>query len=271
VSGVRSRGARREVGAWSFECRHQPGGLHVIESLFLVELLELDSGAPVTKPGVPGESSSPLSTGRPSLASVRHQKTSRCGPEGGCRCGRTWRILDQACTAGVDHITRSRGVPLLADAAAEEVVRSFPEIEGEFEIIVDKRGELDHIALRVEMPPGSSQQARQELAEQLHSALRWKTSSIRHRTVELGRFRDTRSRRNGSTISESDSQNRSSLGHRLSRLDLRCRVEMRLLTNCRPVQRGRPREGLMKGSDTKERILQASIDLFYSEGFTRPP
>ena len=163
-----------ETGAWSFECRHQPGGLHVIESMFLVELLELESDAPVTQPGIPGRIVI-TSFDRQAQPCVRFDtKDVSAWSDKSCSCGRTWRILDQGVHGRVDHITKVKGV-LFSPVAAEEVVRSFPEIEGEFEIFVDKRGDLDHISLKVEMPPGAGAHAREELLKNLSSMLRWKT------------------------------------------------------------------------------------------------
>ena len=74
----------------------------------------------------------------------------------------------------MDHITKVKGV-LFSPIAAEEVVRSFPELDGEFEIEVEKRGDLDHIRLRVEVPGGQSAAQRDELMKRLGSALRHKT------------------------------------------------------------------------------------------------
>lgn len=163
-----------EVGAWSFECRHQPGGLHVIESMFLIELLELDSDVPVTKPGIPGRIVI-TSFDRQAQPCVRFDtKDVSAWSEKTCSCGRTWRILDRGVHGRVDHITKIKGV-LFSPTAAEEVVRSFPELQGEFEIVVSKRGDLDHILLRLEMPPEMGEEGRADLLKRLSSQLRWKT------------------------------------------------------------------------------------------------
>jgi phenylacetate-CoA ligase len=163
-----------EVGAWSFECRHRPGGLHVIESMFLVELLELESDAPVTKPGVPGRIVI-TSFDRQAQPCVRFDtKDVSAWSEKSCSCGRTWKILDAGVHGRVDHITKVKGV-LFSPVTVEEVVRSFQELQGEFEIIVEKKGDLDVIRLRLEMPPELSEAGRQELSKNLLHSLRWKT------------------------------------------------------------------------------------------------
>jgi len=163
-----------EVGAWSFECRHRPAGLHVNEAMFLVELLELDSDAEVTRPGVPGRIVI-TSFDRQAQPCVRFDtKDVSMWADRSCGCGRTWRLLDQGVHGRVDHITKVKGV-LFSPIAAEEAVRSFPELQGEFEIEVEKRGDLDHIRLKVEMPPGATPGQREELLARLGSALRVKT------------------------------------------------------------------------------------------------
>jgi phenylacetate-CoA ligase len=163
-----------EVGAWSFECRHQPGGLHVNEAMFLVELLGLESDEAVTQPGVPGRIVI-TSFDREAQPCVRFDtKDVSAWADRACSCGRTWRILDQGVHGRVDHITKIKGV-LFSPITVEEVVRSFAELEGEFEIYVEKRGDLDHLRLKLEMPPGLGQAGREELLRNLLSALRWKT------------------------------------------------------------------------------------------------
>lgn len=163
-----------EVGAWSFECRHRPGGLHVHEGSFLVELLELDSDALVTQPGVPGRI---VITAFDRLAQpcIRFDtKDVSMWSDRGCTCGRTWRILDAGVHGRVDHITKVKGV-LFSPVTVEEVVRSFDELQGEFEIYVDKKGDLDTIKLKLEMPSQLSGPAKEDLVKRLLSSLRWKT------------------------------------------------------------------------------------------------
>lgn len=163
-----------EVGAWSFECTHRPGGLHVIESMFLVELLELESDKPVTEPGIPGRIVI-TSFDRQAQPCVRFDtKDVSMWSEKSCSCGRTWKILDAGVHGRVDHITKVKGV-LFSPVTVEEVVRSFPEFQGEFEIIVEKDGDLDKIRLRLEMPPEITGEDRKELNKKLLSSLRWKT------------------------------------------------------------------------------------------------
>ena len=44
-----------EIGAWSFECADQPGGMHVNEALFLVEIEDVATGEIIEAPGRRGK------------------------------------------------------------------------------------------------------------------------------------------------------------------------------------------------------------------------
>jgi phenylacetate-CoA ligase len=44
-----------EIGAWGYECTAQPGGLHVNEALFLVEIEDIETGEIITEPGRRGK------------------------------------------------------------------------------------------------------------------------------------------------------------------------------------------------------------------------
>ena len=44
-----------EIGAWSFECAEQPGGMHVNEALFLVEIEDVETGQIIEEPGRRGK------------------------------------------------------------------------------------------------------------------------------------------------------------------------------------------------------------------------
>jgi phenylacetate-CoA ligase len=44
-----------EIGAWSYECAAQPGGLHVNEAMFLVEIIDPETGQSIEEPGRRGK------------------------------------------------------------------------------------------------------------------------------------------------------------------------------------------------------------------------
>jgi phenylacetate-CoA ligase len=70
-----------------------------------------------------------------------------------CDCGRTFRMIEGGVVGRADDITKVKGV-LLAPTAIEEVVRSIPELGDEYEVTVTKVGDLDEIALKIEIREG---------------------------------------------------------------------------------------------------------------------
>ena len=73
-----------------------------------------------------------------------------------------------------DDITKVKGV-LLAPAAIEEVVRGVDGLGDEYEVIVDKLGDVDRIKLKVEIVPGQEDRVKQIEAE-LKDQLRVRTN-----------------------------------------------------------------------------------------------
>ena len=74
-----------------------------------------------------------------------------------CDCGRTFRVIKGGVVGRADDITKVKGV-LLAPSAIEEVVRGVDGLGDEFEVIVDKLGDVDRIKLKVELMPGNEDQ-----------------------------------------------------------------------------------------------------------------
>jgi phenylacetate-CoA ligase len=142
-----------EAGAWSYECQAQPGGLHVNEAFYLVEIEDLDTGKPITTPGKEGKM----------IITSLDQQAKPCirfdskdvirWADRACECGRTFRLIDGGVIGRSDDITKVKGV-LLAPTAIEEVVRSIRQLGDEYEVVVSKKGEIDDILLKVEVRPG---------------------------------------------------------------------------------------------------------------------
>ncbi len=139
-----------EIGAWSYECTSQPGGLHVNDAFFLVEIEDVETGQIIDGPGKNGKM---LITafdriGKPCIRF--DSKDVIRWADHTCECGRTFRMIDGGVIGRADDITKVKGV-LLAPTAIEEVVRSFPELSDEYEVVVSKVGDVDDILLKVEM------------------------------------------------------------------------------------------------------------------------
>jgi phenylacetate-CoA ligase len=163
-----------EIGAWSYECREQPGGLHVNETLFLVEIEDMDTGEIITEPGRRGKMII-TAFDRQAQPCVRFDaKDVIEWAEDPCPCGRSFRLIKGGVVGRADDITKVKGV-LLAPSAIEEVVRGVKGLSDEYEVVVDKRGDTDHIKLRVEVLPEAQDQCRL-IEEELNDQLRLKTN-----------------------------------------------------------------------------------------------
>jgi phenylacetate-CoA ligase len=163
-----------EIGAFGYECTAQPGGLHVNEALFLVELEDVETGELITEPGRRGKLIM-TALDREAQPCVRFDSKDMAEwAAEPCPCGRTFRWIKGGVVGRADDITKVKGV-LLAPSAIEEVVRSFPELSDEFEVVVDKKGDVDDITLKVELVPEAVDQ-REAVEARLVDQLRLKTN-----------------------------------------------------------------------------------------------
>ncbi|MBW1800344.1 MAG: phenylacetate--CoA ligase family protein, partial [Deltaproteobacteria bacterium] len=163
-----------EVGSWSYECTEQPGGQHVLEAFFLVEIEDMETGEIIEKPGREGKMVI-TSFDRLAKPSIRFDtKDVIRWADYDCGCGRTFRLIDGGIIGRADDITKVKGV-LFAPTAVEEVVRSFPELGNEFEIVVDKKGDMDDILLNVELVQGKEDE-KESILSRLGAQLRLKTN-----------------------------------------------------------------------------------------------
>jgi phenylacetate-CoA ligase len=163
-----------EIGAWSFECDSQPGGLHVNEAFFLVEIEDVKTGDIIEEPGRKGKM---IITAFDRLAQpcVRFDsKDIIAWDPAPCTCGRTFRLIKGGVLDRADDITKVKGV-LLSPSAIEKVVRSIDGLGNEYEVIVDKLGDMDRIKLKVELEPGRQDQVKTIEAD-LKDQLRLKTN-----------------------------------------------------------------------------------------------
>ncbi|MFA6223231.1 MAG: phenylacetate--CoA ligase family protein [Desulfomonilaceae bacterium] len=163
-----------EIGAWGFECACQPGALHINEAMFLVQVEDLESGEILTHPGSSGKL---VITALDRLAQPCVRFDSKDVVELSdqvCECGRTYRLLPGGVIGRADDITKVKGV-LLAPSSIEDVVRSFPGLGSEYEVVVQKRGDMDYITLKVEVEEPSMSDSK-ALLNGLKTELRVKTN-----------------------------------------------------------------------------------------------
>ncbi|MEW5912144.1 MAG: phenylacetate--CoA ligase family protein [Thermodesulfobacteriota bacterium] len=190
-----------EIGAWSYECTAQPGGLHVNEGLFLVEIDDLVTGESITEPGRRGRM---VITAFDRLAQPCLRFDSKDIIEWAaepCPCGRTYRLIQGGVLGRADDITKVKGV-LLSPTAIEEVVRGFAELSDEYEVVVERPGDTDNITLKVELLP-EAEGAKDAVLARLKDALRINTNlgyaievhpygSLTRYEVKARRFKDLR-------------------------------------------------------------------------------
>ncbi len=190
-----------EIGAWSYECEAQPGGLHVNEGLFLVEIEDVETGKIIEEPGKMGKMVI-TAFDRKAQPCIRFDsKDIIMWHDEMCECGRTFRMIKGGVVGRADDITKVKGV-LLAPTAIEEVVRAIPELGDEYEVVVDKKGDMDTISLKVELQP-EAESKKKEVLKVLTDQLRLKTNlrydisfhpygSLPRYEVKARRFKDLR-------------------------------------------------------------------------------
>jgi len=198
-------GATQEIGAWSFEYRAHPGGMHVNEAFFLVEIEDVETGEIIEEPSRKGKM---IITALDRMAQpcVRFDaKDIIEWDPSPCSCGRTFRLIRGGLIGRAGDITKVKGV-LLAPSAIEEVGRSIEGLSDEYEVLVDKLGDVDRIKLKVELMPDLEDRVK-EIESRLKDQLRLKTNlgyriefydyeKLPRYAVKARRFKDLRENKN---------------------------------------------------------------------------
>ncbi|MHB1324388.1 MAG: phenylacetate--CoA ligase family protein [Coriobacteriia bacterium] len=131
------------------ECIHQCG-LHVNEDHFIIEIVD-----PVTLRPVPdGQTGEVVFTtltkeGIPVIR-YRTRDISRIIP-GECACGRTFRRLERI-TGRTDDMLIIRGVNVFP-SQMEQVLGGIPGVAPHYQVVLSKRGSMDHVEVHVEVGP----------------------------------------------------------------------------------------------------------------------
>lgn len=156
-----------EAGAFGFECRAQPGGMHVNENEFIVEVID-----PVTEettaPGAKGELVI-TNLGRIGSPVIRYRTGDLVQPnQQPCPCGRPFLLLEGGVLGRTDDMIVIRGVNVFP-SAIENVVREFSEIE-EFRIETFERQAMRTLKLIIE--PAADRGSSTGLPEKVSNRLR---------------------------------------------------------------------------------------------------
>jgi phenylacetate-CoA ligase len=169
--------------------------------MFLAEVEDMETGQPVTQPGKRGKL---IITALDRIAQPCIRFDSKDIVEVSdqrCECGRTFRLFPGGVIGRADDITKVKGV-LFAPSAVEDVVRSIKGLSDEYELIVEKKGDVDRLLLRVERAQNASVDVK-EIEQQLKTTLRVKTNlaydiefhdygSLPRYEVKARRFKDLR-------------------------------------------------------------------------------
>ncbi len=157
-----------EVGPVSFGCPQQVGVLHIIESAYLPEVIDPESGNPVG-PGERGELV--LTTlGRTASPLLRYRTGDLVerAKDALCACGRFDLALPGGILGRTDDMVIVRGVNIFP-SAIEETLRGTPEI-AEYRVQVRHADGLHDLAIQVEPAKPSSDPG--ELTARLQEKLR---------------------------------------------------------------------------------------------------
>lgn len=158
-----------EVGAHSFECEAQPGGMHINEGEFIAEVIDPDTGEEVPA-GQKGELVI-TNLGRFGFPVIRYrtgdivQLTNET-----CECGRTFMLCEGGIIGRYDDMCIVRGVNIYP-SAIENLTRAFDAID-EFRVTVSRKGELDELRIEIECMEGTNRaRLATDVTKSIHQAL----------------------------------------------------------------------------------------------------
>lgn len=183
-----------EVGAHSFECELQPGGIHLIESEFIGEVIDPQTGQEVAA----GETGELVITnlGRAGFPVIRYRTGDlvrlNLTP---CDCGRTFARFDGGLLGRSDDMVTIRGVNVYP-TAIENVIRQFGSVD-EFQVTVTTVHEMHQLEIEIEVLSGNdSEHVRTHVEQAIYHALSLrptvkvaKPGTLTHFEMKARRFR----------------------------------------------------------------------------------
>jgi phenylacetate-CoA ligase len=155
-----------ETGPLGIECEEAPGGLHLLETACVAEVIDPD-GRPVS-PGTPGELVMTTLT-RPGSPLIRYRTGDLvCVDPRPCPCGRPLIRLDAGIHGRVDDMIIIRGNNV-HPASLQRILHRFPEV-AEYRVEVDATAALP--ALRIQVEPHANVVDASQLTARLDRAIR---------------------------------------------------------------------------------------------------
>ena len=159
-----------EVGPWGLECAENPGGLHVLESEFIAEVIDPDSRETVAD-GQPGELVL-TNLGRWGSPLIRYRTGDQVVMTRGlCACGRWFARVEGGVRGRFDDMMLIRGHNVFP-STIEGIIRGFDEV-AEFKLIVDRRNAMADLCIELEpcesaQPAGLTERVENEIRNKLH-------------------------------------------------------------------------------------------------------
>ncbi len=145
-----------EVGTWGFQCTEEPDGVHMIESEFISEVIDPDTGSHVQE----GEVGELIVTnlGRSCTPSIRYRTGDLVKvKKSSCPCGRTFRILEGGVLGRKDEMVIVRGVNIFPNAL-KNIVEHYILPGDEYQIEAFKERGIDDIVIKVEVKDKEKQE-----------------------------------------------------------------------------------------------------------------
>ena len=137
-----------EVGTWGFQCTEEPNGVHIIESEFIAEIVDPETGTPLQE----GETGELVLTnlGRSCMPAIRYRTGDLAKVKKGiCPCGRTFRVLQGGVLGRKDEMIIIRGVNVFPNVLAN-IVESHIQPGDDYQIEAYKEAGVDEVAIRLE-------------------------------------------------------------------------------------------------------------------------
>jgi len=136
-----------EVGAWGFESAEAPGGLHILETEFIAEVIDPRTADPVDD-GTPGELVL-TNLGRWGMPLIRYRTGDRVVlMRGECVGGRWFARLERGIEGRVDDMLFIRGNNVFP-SAIEGILREFDEV-AEFRLSVLSEQAMSGLGIEIE-------------------------------------------------------------------------------------------------------------------------
>jgi phenylacetate-CoA ligase len=156
-----------EVGPCTYECKQNPGGLHLLEGDFIAEVIDPATTAPVPAGQIGELVLTNLGRWGSPLLRYRTSDLVRVDPDP-CPCGVSFRRLAGGILGRTDDMIAVRGNNVYP-AALEGVIRRFPEVV-EYRVEIDASSALTEV--RVEIEPSSACGFANDLADRVATAIR---------------------------------------------------------------------------------------------------